>query len=619
MEPRPSPRPDRRELGGLAAVLLGAVLLMLRPVLHAPLRHALGSPDSEAPRHLWALWTTVLNLGEYGPFTAHLEAGFPDSYTRHLMDPINLVFFAPVQAIVGGAEGAALGFSAGHAAWTVLAGLGGWLLVRRLLVAHPQAATAALLAAAACATAPMLMASPWLGRTELLPGAAWGLHLWWLHRALCPRQQERLLSWDLLGAGLSLAAIALGGWYLAGWLLLLEPPVALIMAWSVAGRDRRAWGRQALRLALIAGLAVLPPLPPLQGLLTLPPPILVAPQRLAAHMGINTPPWLLLPFTGSQGLPGVEVPAYPGWILLLLAAWGAWRRPRAALPWLGLGLGLLVLSLGPYLVWSNTPPAEGVEPLRMPAWYLEALVPPLRLVWGWCRIGILVTVPLAVAAAWGAAELMERLRPLRAQLLVALLALIAVDQATPRKPAGVLSSAFDPSPPSALVEALEALPPGAVLQLPLDDHYLVWQPSLGRPIAESLELEPVRSDSYTVQRVVELLGEPAEERGPRDASRDPQQLAHSLHAMLGRPEIVPCLQADAKELHQAGFAAVVLHRDRLPDAHEAVARLLKEGLGEPRLDTPALTLWQPRGQAAPAGVECPLEEVEVLVGGGGAP
>ncbi len=613
-----STRPSRRELALLSALLLGAVLLMLRPVLAAPTTWAFGSPDSEAPRHLWALWTTVLHLDRWGPFVAHLEAGFPGHYTRHLMDPVNLLFFAPAYAISGGGvTGAVLGFAAVHAAWTALAGLGGWLLARRLLGSHPDAGLAALLAAAACATTPMLMASPWLGRTELLPGAAWGLHLWWLHRALQPGagREGSILSWDLLGAAVSLAAIALGGWYLAGWLLLLEPPVALAMAWQAAGRDRRRWMIQGLRLLLIAMLAVLPTLPALQALIAYPPPILGEPQRLAAHMGINTPPWLLLPFAGTQGLPGVEVPAYPGWVVLLLAGWGCLRRPKAALPWLLLGLGILALSLGPYLVWSNAPPADDASPMRLPAWYLEAAIPPLRFVWGWCRIGILVTVPLAMAAAWGAVELLARLRPVRIQLAVALLALVAMDQAAPRAPAGVRSSAFDPRPPTALVATLAELPPGAVLQLPLDDHYLVWQPSLGRPIAESLELEPQRNDSYTVQRVEELLGDPAKQTGPDQPGPEPEALLQALEAMLTRQDLAACLADDAHRLEQIGFAAVVLHKDRLPHTHQAVARLLRVGLGAPLVDSPTMAIWEPHGRPSDLEPDCPLEAVQIQIGG----
>jgi hypothetical protein len=609
-----STRPPRRELALLALVLLAAVLLTLRPVLHAPATLALGSPDSEAPRHLWALWTTVLHMDRWGPFVAHLEAGFPGHYTRHLMDPINLLFFHPIYALAGGgATGAVLGFSAVHAAWTLLAGLGGWLLCRRLLGHHPAAGEAALLAALACATTPMLMASPWLGRSELLPGAAWGLHLWWLHRALQPTEhrRDRILSWDLLGAALSLGCIALGGWYLAGWLLVLEPPVALAMAWQAAGRDRRAWITQGLRLCLITALAVLPTLPALHALVTYPPPILGETQRLAAHMGINTPPWLLLPFTGAQGLPGVEVPAYPGWVILALGGWAAWRRPRIAAPWLVLGLGILLLSLGPHLVWSNTPPAEGAQPTRLPAWYLEAWVPPLRFVWGWCRIGILVSTPLAVAAAWGAADLLTRLRPLRLQLLVGLLALVAVEQARPRIPAGVRNSAYDPRPPEDLLTAVRDLPPGALLQLPLDDHYLVWQPSLERPIAESLELEPVRGSSYTVQRVLEMLGDPATQRRATSAGTTPR----TLDGFSSQPGLTPCLQADAHALATAGFAAVVLHEDRLPEQADELRQLLEQGLGPPHLRTRSITLWHPRGTPAPPDLRCPLDPVELVVAG----
>ncbi len=616
MQPRPSASPDRREVALLAAVLITAALLMLRPVLHAPTELALGSPDSEAPRHLWALWTTVLHLDHWGPFVAHLEAGFPGHYTRHLMDPVNLLFFAPVHAVAGGGvRAAALGFAAVHAAWTILAGLGGWLLARRLLGSHPQGRWGALVAAAACATAPMLMASPWLGRTELLPGAAWGLHLWWLHRALaCPTAgRARILSWDLLGAAASLAAIALGGWYLAGWLLLLEPPVALAMAWSQARRDPLAWSTLGLRLLLIAGLAVLPLLPALGALLDHPPPILSETQRLSAHMGINTPPWLLLPFTGAKGLPGVEVPAYPGAVAVLLALLGlGWRR-RQTLPWVGLALAILVLSLGPFLTWNNDPSSALGDPLRLPAFYVEAALPPLRFVWGWCRIGILAAPPLAVAAAWGVAELLERAPSLRAQLTLIVLALLALDQAHPRVPAGVEGGAFDPRPPGKLVEVLADLPAGAILQLPLDDLYMTWQPALGRPVAESLEIETVRRRSYLVQRTLELLGDPAEPVGPE--GRDPELLEARLEAMLTRPELAPCLSADARALGRMGFAAVVLHRDRLPEAHAQLTRLVSAGLGPPAVDVPSLALWLARGERASPGLPCILEPVELRIGG----
>ena len=607
--------PSRREVALLAAVLAIATLLMLRPVLHAPAELALGASGSEAPRHLWALWTTVLHWDRWGPFVAHIEAGFPGHYTRHLMDPVNLVFFAPAYTIGGGGPtGAVLGFSAVHAGWTVLAGLGGWLLCRRLLSEHPQREWAALLAASACATAPMLMASPWLGRTELLPGAAWGLHLWWLHRALNPGEalRNRILNWDLLGAGLSLAAIALGGWYLAGWLLLLEPPVALAMVWRHPERSPRGWAVQSARLLLIGGIALLPLLPALGALLDHPPPILGETQRLSAHMGINTPPWLLLPFTGSKGLPGVEVPAYPGAVLVMLALTGAFLHPRRALPWLGLGLGILVLSLGPFLVWSNDPVVASADPTRLPAWYVEALLPPLRFVWGWCRIGILLTPPLAVAAAWGVADLLERLRPLRTQLLVILLALLALDQAQPRAPAGVQGAAFDPRPPGRLMEVLTAMPPGAILQLPLDDLYMAWQPSIQRPVAESLEIEEVRRRSYLVQRALELLGDPAQQ--PTGGQRDPEELEVRLRAMLTDPALAPCLSADARGLGRMGFAAVILHRDRLPEAHAQLTQLLTAGLGPPLVDAPSLALWPAQGEPRPLGVNCPLAPVELLVG-----
>jgi len=610
--PEPSVRNQRLALAG---VLLVAAVLMLRPVLGAPFSTALGSIYSEAPRHLWALWGTVAHFWEWGPFVAHIDADFPSGYTRHLMDPVNLVFFVPGYLLSGGgARGAACGYNLVHVSWTLLAGLGGWLLCRRLLASHTERAWAALLAAAACATAPYLMATPYLGRTELLPGAAWALHLWWLHRALTPR--KRPLRRDVVGAGLSLAAIALGGWYLAGWLMLLEPPVALAFAWAGLRQNRNlTWRSQALRLLATALLAALPLLPALWALFAHPPPILGEEQRLTVHMGINTPPWLLLPFLHKQGLPGVELPAYPGLVLCGLALWGCLHHPRRALPWTALGGVMLLLSLGPYLVWSNEALAPTADPPRLPAWYLEKLLPPLRFIWGWCRIGILVSAPLALAAAWGVAELLQRYRPLRPQLLLVILGLLVADQARVRAPAGVLGSAFEPQPPAALLDALRQFPPGAILQLPLDDFYIVWQLGLGRPVAESMEIEDVKQQSYIVQRALDLLGPelPKLPTGPMPGSN--AEVEARLVAMLAEPELAPCMAADGLRLGQQGFAAIVLHRDRLPDAHRALTQLLAAGLGRAAVEERNLAIWTADGQPLPAGVDCPLREVQAVVVG----
>lgn len=605
------PKAARWERAALAGLLFVATVLMGRPILRSPLTLALGSSKSEAPRHFWGLWATAAHLTEWGPFVAHLDVNYPIGYTRHLMDPVNLLFFLPGYWLGGGGtRGATLGYNLVHLGWPVVGGVGGWLLARRLLLATGIArdlAPASLLAAFACATAPYLLATPSLGRSELLPGVAWPLHLWLLHRAV----SEDGHSWDAVGAGAVLAAIALGGWYLAAWMALLEPPVAL---WFAA-RSGRPWRSSAGRLAMVAVVGVVPTLPALWALLAYPPPILHEEQRVSAHMGICTPPQLLLPFASNQGLPGTDLPAYPGTVVALLALWGAVRF-RAARGWVLLGLAILVVSLGPFLVWTNDARALVANPPRLPAWWIEKFIPPLRFIWGWCRLGILVTAPLATAAAWGVVDLARRVRGIRPQAFGLLLVVIALDHARSRMPAGIEGSAFDPAPPQELVALLPKLPRGALLDLPFDDAYMTWQLAIGRPMAESLEVEDVRRNSYLVQKAMALIvawrdrTDPLPEV-PADGSSNQgvERLdLDQVKAAIFQPEVQRCASADAEKLGKAGYAAILLHRDRLPDAHLDLTKWLTAALGQPVWDSFDLAVWLARGTPAP-DLDCAVKKI----------
>jgi hypothetical protein len=576
------------------ALLIGA-LLLLRPIWPSPFELALGAQASEAPRHFWGLWAVASQLTEHGPFVAHLPLDHPSGYSRHLMDPINLVFFLPGYFLGGGEGGGAiLGWNLVHAAWPLLGGLGGYLLARRLLGAREGAAAGALMAGLACATGPYLLATPWLGRSELLPGAAWPLQLWMMDRALSERGRLR----EAISAGLLLALISLGGWYLAAWMALLTPPIALWMSWRRKGR--RAWSAFFRPLGLAALCALLPVLPALSALLEHPPPILSETLRVSVHSGICTPPWLLLPFTGSQGLPGTDLAAYPGTVLMLLALLGAWRV-RSARAWLGIGGLLLLLSLGPYLVWSNDAAELQTEPLSLPAQWLEALIPPLRYIWGWCRLGILLTAPLAMAAAYGVAWAWPRMGRLRGQGILLIAVVMVMDHGSDRQPAGVEGSAFDPAPPSELSDALDVLPPGAILQLPFDDAYMSWQLFHGRPVAESLEIEDARELSWLVQRMNLAI----------DQSREGIELPD-----LESPQAIRCGEIGAAQLFDAGFSLLVLHRNRLPELHTELGEALERMLGPPAIDGPTLSIWQLSGAQGPERSGCEPQRVELIIPGG---
>ncbi len=594
------PRPDRlaRFEPLLAALIsVGGGLLMVRWVLGDLAGMAVGAQRSEAPRHFWGLWAAADGLSTWGPLVAHLDADFPTGHTVHLMDPINLLFFLPgFWALGSSLQGAILGWNLAHFAWPVLGGLGGWLLARDLVGREPENAPARLFSALACATGPYLLSTPWLGRTEYLPATLWALHLWALRRALGPKRSAAAL----VGAGLSLAAIALGGWYLAGWLALFEPAAALVLA---ASRKQEpgapGWGALLGRLAAIAVIAVLPVLPALQALLAHPPPILAGSGFEGAPAGVCTPPWSLLPFTGSEGLPGVELPGYAGTVLTGMALLGAVLDPRAR-PWLGIGLAMLTLGLGPYLVWSHAPGACAPGALPLPALAVETLIPPMASIWGWGRIACLSTAPLALAGALALRRLSPRLGDLKVQLLVLLLVGMAVDHGRPRAPAGIAGARFDPRPPTELTDALGRLPKGALLELPFDNFYMTWQLSHRRPVSESLEIEWARTHSVLAQQVEAIQYAPEDSPGLTDAMLAAEGLA--------------CLRQDSGDLRALGYSALLLHREGAPARHAEITRLLATALGPPAVDGDSLVAWiLPEGPAGPR-LNCPLVEVDPTPG-----
>ena len=152
-------------------------------------------------------------------------ANAPDGISIPLMDPFNLLLFAP---------GAALSPVAGW--WTLRLGnlllaFGGGYLLARTAASH----RAALVGGAALASAPFLAGMLDFGITESWPVGLFSIHLWCLVRYAGVGRARHAI-----GAGLSLGALALCGWYFAFFALLLEGMVVPVLLW----RTRR-WGSSA--------------------------------------------------------------------------------------------------------------------------------------------------------------------------------------------------------------------------------------------------------------------------------------------------------------------------------------------------------------------------------------
>lgn len=467
-------------------------MLEFGTTLRMPWRRALGSLCSEAPRHLWSLWAVTRDLARRGPLVRPDDIGWPHHGVIAMMDPINLVVFAPIYALAGGgAMGATLAWNALIFASLALGTIGTALLTRRLVGDRPWAA---LLATAITVGNPAILDFPWLGRTEFLPAQLMPLQLYLLHRFLCPRRpQDR--RWRVgVAAGLVLAAVALGGWYLAVFALLVEVPVSLTFAFHAAGVPGRVSPprlRAAIeRLLLVALVALVPVIPALLVLLRHPPTNI----RLDGVGGFTyiQDPRALLRMTPPSPALVPYLPAYAGLVALALAVLGAVVRPRRAAGWLLLALGLFILALGPTILRPIEAP--GVPSFATPLYVVTHWFPRVRVIHAWPRLGHLTSLPLAIAAAEGFAAV-ARPRAARPVMAMAAAAALPADQANFPVAYRFDRPSFEAAAPSVLVDALAKVPPGPVMLLPIEvpnrdgcapiGVYRLWSMTLDRAVTAS--------------------------------------------------------------------------------------------------------------------------------------
>lgn len=573
---------------GLCLLLL---VLVMGPVLGDPTGRLLGSPCAEAAPHLWGLWTTTEGLFTHGPFLRVDDSGFPGTFREHLMDPVNLVFFAPLYALAGGgAAGAMVGWNGLVAAWTVVGVFGAAWLGRELLPEGAGRAAAVATLVLGFAGASYTLAFPLLGRTEYLPAALVPVHLVLLRRTLRAEARPVRLG---LAASLSLGAVALGGWYLALFVALFEVPAALILARGTH------WRRSLGRLLLVAMGATACLLPAAWALHVAPPaarPVgeSLAPPSPFEDMTFALPDALRLP--GNTVVLEAEQAAYVGLVILGLAVVGAVLR-RAARPWLATGLGLGLLAMGPFLSWDGVAPRPE-EALLLPAGVLEWILPPARAVRSWSRMGGLAPLPLAVAAAMGLQALWQRLPRRLAPALWGLPLLALIDQATwPRSITTDAERTFEVFMPSGFEAVLPQLPPGALLQVPLAldslegcqifGPYLLWTRLHARAV--SAVDTPARDGTLEESWLSRSLVQVQRNRGGPGSPRPDRE----------------CAEAEAARLGALGFAAL-LHHDGFPNA-EPTLTWLERSLGPPVLHEGRVRAWILAGREPPAEApSCPL-------------
>jgi hypothetical protein len=459
------------------------------------------------------------------------------------------------------------------AAWALTPALGalGGALLAHTLGARPWGAA---LAGALVAWAPWVRVTLANGQVEQAwiggLAAVWAAAVWaergrWFRVLLAPAV---LLAVGIAGPNLALTA-AIG--------------LPLVAAARVLGARPR-WTRHAavVALALVASLGVnayhSPGFGPGADVFS---PRRRAPTRVAqareargaiagwqavdsAQLEDATPTALLVP-TGPRAFsfPAQHSP-FLGYGVLLAALLGATRRPRTALPWVGVTAGLGVLSLGAR--W----PLDPQHFLPLPWLLVEKLAPAAAQSGSPSRLAMGAVVALAAAAGVGLRQ--DRAAPRRAALLAIALAGLAWAETT------MLPGKALPHPPQTVGGhgALDGIPdgPGAVLDLPLPvdggcevlgPHYLAGVARHARPYLHNAD------GGHDLQSFVVH-----------------QEAAQALHRQLKRPRCARHLQARIAEL---GVGVLVGHQDPGCALDEATRACIEQAYGPPTFRDEAVEVW----------------------------
>lgn len=549
------------------------MVVVLGPTAGAPALTAVGSPCSEASRHLWSLAVAGQSLVEGTGLQRTAEVGWPRGFSAPLIDPTSWLVFGPLHALAG----PVVAWNGLVAAAVVVASVGCGALGRALRL---DGAGLGALAVGAVA-APWLLQIAETGRSEYLAAAIWPLHLAALLRAL---DGER--RWA------PVAAVTLGLMGAAG------PPLAVFVALAelplVAGIliQRRGRGAPTAALVLVAGVGLaLPALVP----------VLTALPDKARRWGPDSPGLIEPVQTSLASLvhlvppalqPPTEQPATVAVVLLGLAVVGAWRD-RSARLWLGVGLWIVLLAQG-------TAPTAAVEVGAVravqtggPVAWLVGVIPPLGAISSWSRIGCLLGVPVAVAAAQGL-----RGRPL--WVVVVLLGVSLGEQLLRPRPPAWDGHRTVVEPPAAYRAALEGVSAGPVLQLPMDlpgtgscvarDRWLLWSLSHGRPVTAS----PGEN------------GDQGQYLGYLGAVMRRVQTGRTGPPRGGRPEVRDCLRESVGEAVNAGLVAVLV--DTADPRGRTQAQWLSMALGRPAVGGGRFEVWELAQAPAPEArsARCPL-------------
>lgn len=300
-----------------------------------------------------------------------------------------------------------------------------------------------------------------LAHLQMLMSGWLAVSLWALHRYWATGAWKYLFA-----SGASYVLLSLSNLYLMYFGVL---PLAALACVGLL-RSQRPLSRTLVHAATVVALVLLTLGPVVhayylarhgQGLIRRQDEILQLSAAVEDYARGHTNVWIWRHAGGGSG----EHELFPGAAALVLsiaAVVALWRKEPAVRLYAVVALVALVLSLGPApTAWGHRLPVGG------PYGWLLALVPGLDGIRSVTRLNTVVVLALAVLGAFGAARLLDRVRPARRPLAVGALAGLIVLEgwAAPIRTVR-FDAAGDPSVRDAYAY-LERQPQGAVLEMPI--------------------------------------------------------------------------------------------------------------------------------------------------------
>ncbi len=531
-----------------AAALYGLVATGLCWPALADLRSsALGHPDADTWNHVWGYHHIATALAE-GRSPFHVTAlAWPDGGALWFVDLLGALATLPVSWILGPVAAYNL------AIWAnlLLSGVAAFALARRVC----GGAAGPLAAGFIFQLCPHVLAQVHNGISETVATG-------WLPLAMLAalRALDHPLPRRGVALGLALACAALASWYTA-----LFAGAAITILIATAGLHTPARLRAALPALGIAALV--------GGALIVPAALTFAATLDSADALVGRDPsfvWRTLVGHNMTDLWALGLPIRSPDLQLLfdealitvvyvsaavwLPALAAWRRGPG---WAAAALACLVLSLGPFLYVGGEYLRLGTSLVPLPFAAVFDLVPALSRVSHAYRLVVPMTLCLGMLVGLG-------LRWSHPSWAVGLVGAMALDLVV-RQPLPL------PLPVARLeVPEVHTVPAeGAVIDLPLSfptlarSRYTAWQIHHGRPIPYALnDPTPATLWENPLGRALITL-----ERSP-------------THTLPPRLPIIP-LEIGRRELRDAGFTTVVLHRSAYPTGGEAPVIALLELLCGP--------------------------------------